>query len=161
MKSSRLLFVLLLLTSACSVSSGQNGLDTQFRPPIVYQQWSTKNYALKDGRQVCALSSGYNGIIISLGAAQDDVVVASTRLMQPGAILSVNANGQHFEASDTYFPRNTGPAMVAAFAQGGKAYLEWSEFSGSSARERSRVQNIIKLDDFPARLQECRKSLGQ
>jgi hypothetical protein len=156
-----LLPVLALLASACTVTPQNGGVDTAFNPPLVSRQWRTENYTLPNGIGVCAISSGYNGLTVSIShpPAGEDVAIQSNRLMQPGATLTVNAGGGSFEAYDSFFKPQAARALLENLARGGKAYLEWSEFSGPSGRERVHVQNVVQLDNFVADLKACRNSL--
>ncbi len=155
--------VLALLVSACTFTPQDGGVNAGFHPPLVSKHWDVKNYALQNGTPVCAISSGYNGITLTLSHSRGDeeVVVQSTRMMNPGATLTVNVGGERFEAYDTFFPAKVGPQLLQSLLKGDKAYLEWSEFSGPSGRERTHVQNIVQLDDFAGHVKECRDSLRQ
>jgi len=160
-----LVLLLALLSTGCTATLGGDGMDPQFHMPVTYHDWQVRQYKTPQGMDVCGITSGYNGITITLGqsASNPDVVVASARMMQPGATLTVTIGGRNFESYDTYFAPQVGRELVKAMTQSDqdKAYLEWSEFSGPSGRERVQVQNIVTLGGFKARLAECRKALGQ
>lgn len=151
--------LLIILMTGCSIAPEGSNVDTQFHMPLTYQNWRTNHYTTTTGIHACSISSGYNGIIVTVGKLQNglDVVVASNRLMQPGATLTMNVGGKSFEAYDTYFPPETGRLLVEYMKKNDKAYLEWSEFSGPSGRERVHVQNTIQLNDFAVQLKECQK----
>jgi len=154
------ILLLALLGAGCTTTLGSNGADSQFHMPLSYHGWETRQYKTPQGMNVCGISSGYNGITVTVGQG-GDVVVASARMMQPGATLTVSVGSQNFESYDTYFRPEVGRQLVQAMEQGDKAYLEWSEFTGGIGRERTQVQNIVRLDDFRAKLHECRNALGK
>lgn len=138
-------------------------MNAEFNPPIVAKYWEVGHYKMQNGRKVCSVSSGYNGIAVLIALTQEgeDIAVKSNRRMEPGATLTVNGDGYTYETYDSYFRPADARALVEKFVKGGKAYVEWSEFSGSSSRERVHVQNIVQLDNFSGQLKECRDSLGE
>lgn len=155
-------YIIAFLAAGCTVQPLDNGLGGQFDPPLFYKDWHSNPYMAKNGMKVCAVSSGYNGLTVTLGPGQDgmDVVVASNRRMKPGTTLTVDAGGRRFEAYDTYFLPEQGRMLVDHLSKGDKAYLEWSESQGPVGGQRVRVQNILRLDGFRTKMQECRKALG-
>lgn len=151
-----------MLACGCTVSAPDNAAQGNLHLPLTYENWTAKRYTTSDGLNVCAVSSGYNGLIVTVGQMKNgqDAVVASNRMMRPGAVLTVMIGGKRFEAYDTYFTPQIGRVLVETMRSGsGKAYLEWSENSGPASRERIHVQNIIKLDEFGAKLKECERDL--
>jgi len=161
MKTRYLAPALALLTSACTLTAQDKGVNAEFHPPFVSQSWHVEHYRSQNGAKACAISSGYNGLTVTLSHPRggEAVSVQSNRRMEPGATLTVNVDAGRFETGDAFFSPKSAQALVEDFAAGGQAYLEWSEFSGFPGRERAHVQNIVKLDDFGAQLQECRDSL--
>jgi len=161
MRFSRLTVIFTLLACACSIMPQDKGVSTEFHPPLIEKSWDAKYITLPNETKVCSISSGYNGLTIFVSDLHGTkgVDVKSNRLMQPGAILTVNAGGKSFVTYSTIFPADTASALLQSFEGGGKAYLEWAEFSGPPGRERVHVQNIVSLDDFSARLKKCQDSL--
>lgn len=151
----------LLAVSACTVAPQQNSLDTHVHLPLTYEQWHTNHYTTRDGLNVCSISSGYNGLIVTVGKMPGglDVLIESNRTMHPGSSLTVSVGGTNFETYDSFFHAKESRTLVDAMAQGDKAYLEWSEINGPVGGQRSHVQNIIRLDDFKKGYKECRDSL--
>ncbi len=151
-----------MIISACTLAPQDSGMHAELHPPLVSPHWHVDHYTLADASKVCAVSSGYNGITVLLSNRQgaEDALVQSNRHMEPGATLTVNVGGGNFETYEDYFPTKVSHAIVDHLQKGDTAYLEWSEFSGPSGRERTHVQNIVPLNDFNAHLKECRDQLN-
>lgn len=162
MNSRPLICIAALFASACTFSPQQDSLNGQFNPPLFYEKWNSNHYTTRNGMEVCAVSSGYNGITVTLGKAQGgvDVVVASDRQMKPGTEFTVTADGRSFVAYDTYFSPDQGRILVEYLSKGEKAYLDWSESNGPTGGQRVHVQNVLKLEDFRAKLKQCHDALG-
>lgn len=151
----KLAVLLALLATACTFSPSDTGQKAEFHPPIVYANWRVGH----DAAGACALSSGYNGLIVVL--RNGAVSVQSNRDMAPGASLDLNVAGQRFQTDDAAFSPKDSAEIVALFKQGGKAYLEWSEMNSSLNQARNHVNNVLKLDDFAKQWQQCTKPKPQ
>jgi hypothetical protein len=150
---------LTLIASACTFTPQENGMKAGFHPPIIEaHHWHVEDAVLENGTKVCSISSGYNGLTVFLSDLDGDrkTEIKSNRMMQPGATLTVNADDKSFEAYDTFFSPKIALELLASLQRGDKAYLEWSEFSGSSSRERVHIQNIVQLGGFAADVQKCK-----
>jgi hypothetical protein len=146
--------------SACTIQQQGTELKQEFNPPLTYASWKIERYETQSGRQVCEVTSGYNGLTIaqSRDGKHTPVAARGERKMTPGMEFSVNVAGNHYRTSQEYFSFSEAPRLAEDLSMGGKAYLEWSEPHGDN-HGRLRSSNIVKLDDFKARFEECRKSL--
>ncbi len=131
--------------------------------PLTSPAWEVRHGQLPDGRPACAITSGDKGLTVTLihpAGGQERASVRSNHPLGAGARLTLTFDsGGSFETYENFFPPKDAPALVEKFAGGGKAYLEWSEFSGEPGRGRMNVQNILRLDDFAEDLKQCRKAL--
>ena len=152
-----------VLATGCTVSAPQDTLKSDVHLPLTYEKWSSKSYTTGTGKNVCSISSGYNGLTVTMGnnrAGKTEYVVSSNRRMQPSSSLRVNANGKFFETYETFFPPKIGTELVEALAHSDKAYLTWSEVSGPVSRPRRNVPSILDLGNFSAKLKNCQQGLG-
>lgn len=162
MKLRNFIPVILVVVSACTVTPQGDGLKGDFNPPLVYRGWDTRTYVAQNGADVCALSSGYNGLTVLLSRHKGGPVnidVKGNRTLVPGGMLDVNTDGGNFQTYEEYFSSASANKMVDVMSKGKKIYLEWSEQSGTYGGAPVRVQNVVKLDGFAGQLQKCRDAL--
>lgn len=152
---------LCLLLGACTIEDRGGGLEADFHPPLVYAQWETESYTDEQGRPVCAVTSGYQGLTVLLRRKGEgaSVSVKGTRRMMPGTDFSVSVNGRHYRTSDPFFHADDAARMAEDLAAGGKAYLEWSEPRGDDA-SRVRYTNILLPEGFRPRYEQCLRSVA-
>jgi hypothetical protein len=158
----RLTLCAALLVSACTVSPQQNVLEGEFHPPFTYIPWQTHDYTTPAGTKVCEVSSGYNGLTVVLSGAgvKEQVRVHGERFMHPGTSFTVIAGGDRVETYESQFSEQLSRRIFNDLSKGGKAYIEWSEFTGPPGVGRRHVQNIVKLDTFNGQISHCRVLLA-
>lgn len=146
--------------SACTIEQQDTELKQEFYPPLTYATWKTESYKTQSGKMVCAVTSGHNGLNILQTREGKDIQIAARgeRKLAPGMDFKVNVGGNHYRTSQEYFADSDAARMASDLAKGGKAYLEWSE-PHSDNHGILRSSNIVKLDDFKARFEECRTTL--
>ena len=146
--------------SACTIEQQNGELRQEFNPPLTYDTWKIERYETQSGRRVCEVTAGGLTIAQSRDGKHTPVAARGERKMTPGMEFSVNVNGNHYRTSQEYFSFTEASRLAENLSMGGKAYLEWSEPHGDN-HGRLRTNNIVKLDDFKARFEECRASLGK
>lgn len=162
MKLRNLIPALLISATACTFTPQGDNLQPGFNPPLVYRNWDTRNYVAQNGADVCTISSGYNGLTVLFSHHKGRPVyvdIKGNRNMVPGGMLDVNLPGGNFQTYEEYFSSASANRMVDIMSKGGKAYLEWSEESGTFGGAPVRVQNVVKLDGFAALARDCRDTL--
>lgn len=145
---------------ACTIEQENGELRQEFNPPLTYAAWKTENYKTQSGKPVCVVTSGHSGLSILQirDGKQIDLSARGERKLSPGVEFSVNVNGNHYRTSQEYFLDSEAARLANDLSMGDKAYLEWSEPHPDN-HGRLRSSNIVKLDDFKARFEECRDAL--
>jgi hypothetical protein len=152
--------LLLIMVSACTIEPQGSKQNIEFHPPLVYSNWKTQNFIDSDGQPSCTISSGYNGIAVTMHRTQNNninVAVKSEQKLTPGVFLTVNVGGHTYR---TYgiFTGSLAEQLVDDLYKSDKAYLERSELTTMSRRRRSWT-NIVKLKEFKPQLDTCRQSI--
>lgn len=153
--------MLALLASACTIEPDKEGLRSEFHPPLTYHNWQQRQYTLPSGHEVCAVTTGYDGLTVYLVKHDGniDTAVSGNVTLRPGASLTVLAGGDRYTSYDEFFRPETAKQIVASLEKGGKAYIEWETNSRTYGGANMRAQNVIKLDGFTHQLQQCRNAL--
>lgn len=148
--------------TACTIEQQGGELQSEFHPPLTYAQWKTEQYKTQSGQPVCAVTSGYNGLSVLLRRKEDNTLGISAkgeRKLTPGMDFSVNVNGNHYRTSQEYFSGSQSVRLAEdLISTDGKVYLEWSEPHGDK-QGRLRSSNIVKLNDFKEKFEQCRHAL--
>jgi hypothetical protein len=146
----------LLLASACTVQPQGTQQHVEFHPPLVYSDWGIQYFTDHDGKESCTISSGYNGLEITLHQNQANeltIAARSTHKLVPGAVASVNVGAHHYQISDV-LRGNAAMRLADDLASNYRAYIEWSEQDVPS-HSRKRWSNILKLDGFKSQFDAC------
>ena len=149
--------IILSLLSACSFNLQTR--EAAFYPPIVAKEWQVVEYP----EQFCAISSGHNGIEImmkKISATTVDEIVRSTRMMEPGTMLSARVDDHSYRTPGLYFSAQQSAALIGDLQRGDTVYIEWQEQNG---RPHDRLENVytrVPLGEFKEKYQECRKKIG-
>lgn len=147
--------------SACTIELQDGELQQELHPPLTYKAWNTERYKTLGGQPICAVTSGYSGLSVLLHRKEDDTIgvsVKGERKMTPGMAFSVNVNGNHYRTGQEYFSARQSVRIADDLSTDGKAYLEWSEPHGDN-QGRLRSSNIVKLNDFKEKFEQCRHAL--
>ena len=157
-----MLIVMALCISAITLESHGAEVKKELQLPLDSTQWEQEKYTLQSGEAICAVTSGHNGISVVTRRKPRGVLgilVKSNRELLPGGMFSISVGGKIFKTSEEYFPAGRSVEIMQALSEeGGKAYLEWSEVHSDKNHSRVRSSNIVKLEGFTSKFNECKRS---
>lgn len=157
-----MLVLMALCVSGCTIESHGAELKKELHPPLTYAQWEQKKSTTNSGEAICVVTSGHNGISVVTRRKPSGVLgilVKSNRELLPGSTFSISVGGKNFKTSEEYFPAGRSVEIMQTLSEeGGKAYLEWSEVHSDKNHSRVRSSNIVKLEGFTSKFNECKRS---
>lgn len=149
--------MLLAMISACTATPEHGNANFQFHPPLVYPSWKSYHAVTDDGRDVCIITTGHNGLKVTLG--QQETGVSHTRRYSSGMRTRLRVNSHVYETPEAGFYTSQTNAIIHDLSVADKAYLEWSEVY-IHGPTRTRTSTTIPLAAFKPMLGACRRSFS-